>query len=81
MEVCDGNDGALAASIAVATTTQLFVCNQKTSHIGMDRAWNARLRPWVCKKMRCDIIGFGKFTVVFSRVHSILGRLVRWLVS
>ena len=34
MEVIDGNDGVLAAVIAVAATMQLFVCTPETSHVG-----------------------------------------------
>ena len=30
----DGNDGALAAGIAVAATMQLFFCTPDTSHVG-----------------------------------------------
>ena len=33
MEVIDGNDGVLAAGIAVAATMQLFVCTPETSHV------------------------------------------------
>ena len=38
MEVIDGNDGVLAAGIAVAVTMQLFVCTPETSHVGTNRA-------------------------------------------
>ena len=38
VEVADGNDGALAAGIAVAATMQSFVCTQATSHVGTNRA-------------------------------------------
>ena len=34
MEVIDGNDGVLAAGIAVTATMQLFVCTPETSHVG-----------------------------------------------
>ena len=34
MEVTDGNDGALAAGIAVTAPMQLFVCTPETSHAG-----------------------------------------------
>ena len=38
MEVIDGNDGVLAAGIAVAATMQLFVCcTPETSHVGTTR--------------------------------------------
>ena len=37
MEVIDGNDGVLAAGIAVAATMQLFVCTPETSHVGTNR--------------------------------------------
>ena len=37
MEVIDGNDGVLAAGIAVAATMQLFVCTPDTSHVGTNR--------------------------------------------
>ena len=37
MEVVDGNDGVLAAIIAVAATMQLFVCTPETSHVGTNR--------------------------------------------
>ena len=37
MEVIDGNDGVLAAGIAVAATMQLFVCTPETSHVGTFR--------------------------------------------
>ena len=38
MEVIDGNDGALAAGIALAATMQLFVCTHETSHVGTNMA-------------------------------------------
>ena len=38
MEVIDGNDGVLAAGIAVAATMQLFVCTPETPHVGTNRA-------------------------------------------
>ena len=38
MVVIDGNDGVLAAGIAVAATMQLFVCTPETSHVGTNRA-------------------------------------------
>ena len=38
MKVIDGNDGVLAAGIAVAATMQLFVCTPETSHVGTNRA-------------------------------------------
>ena len=38
MEVIDGNDGVLAAGIAVTATMQLFVCTPETSHVGTNRA-------------------------------------------
>ena len=38
MEVIDGNDGALAAGIAVAAAMQLFVCTPETLHVGTNRA-------------------------------------------
>ena len=39
MEVTDGNDGALAAGIAVAAMMQLFVRTRETSHVvGTKRA-------------------------------------------
>ena len=38
MEVIDGNDGVLAAGIAVAVTMQLFVCTPEPSHVGTNRA-------------------------------------------
>ena len=38
MEVIDGNDGVLAAGIAVAATMQLFVCTPETLHVGTNRA-------------------------------------------
>ena len=38
MEVTDGNDGALAAGIALATTVQSFVCTHETSHVGTNMA-------------------------------------------
>ena len=38
MEVIDGNDGALAAGIAVPAMMQSFVCSQETSHVGTTRA-------------------------------------------
>ena len=34
----DGNDGVLAAGIAVAVTMQLFVCTPETSHVGTNSA-------------------------------------------
>ena len=34
MEVTAGNDGALAAGIALAATMQSFVCTHETSHVG-----------------------------------------------
>ena len=34
MEVTDGNDGALAAGIALAATRPSFVCIHETSHVG-----------------------------------------------
>ena len=37
MEITDGNDGVLAAGIAVAATMQLFVCTPETSHVGTNR--------------------------------------------
>ena len=37
MEVIDGNDGVLAAGIAVAATMQSFVCTPETSHVGTNR--------------------------------------------
>ena len=37
MDVIDGNDGVLAAGIAVAATMQLFVCTPETSHVGTNR--------------------------------------------
>ena len=38
MEVIDGNDGVLAAGIAVAATMQFFVCTPETSsHVGTNR--------------------------------------------
>ena len=37
MEVIDGNDGVLAARIAVAATMQLLVCTPETSHVGTNR--------------------------------------------
>ena len=37
MEAIDGNDGVLAAGIAVAATMQLFVCAPETSHVGTNR--------------------------------------------
>ena len=37
MEIIDGNDGVLAAGIAVAATMQLFVCTPETSHVGTNR--------------------------------------------
>ena len=39
MGVIDGNDGVLAAGIAVATTMQLFVCTPETSHVGTNRTY------------------------------------------
>ena len=33
-KVTDGNDGALAAGIALAATMQSFVCTRATSHVG-----------------------------------------------
>ena len=33
MEVADGNDGALAAGIALAATMHSFVCTHGTSHV------------------------------------------------
>ena len=33
MEVTDGNDGALAAGIALAATMHSFVCTHETSHV------------------------------------------------
>ena len=38
MEVTDGNDGALAAGIALAATMQSFVCTHETSHVGTNTA-------------------------------------------
>ena len=38
MEVTAGNDGALAAGIALAATMQSFVCTQETSHVGTNMA-------------------------------------------
>ena len=38
MAVTDGNDGALAAGIALAATMQSFVCTQETSHVGTNTA-------------------------------------------
>ena len=38
MEVTGGNDGALAAGIALAATMQPFVCTQ-TSHVGTSMAY------------------------------------------
>ena len=35
MKVTDGNDGALAAGIALAATMQSFVCTHATSHVGI----------------------------------------------
>ena len=49
MEVIDGNDGVLAAGIAVAATMQLFVCTPETSHVGTNRA-HIFLKP-LLKKM------------------------------
>ena len=34
MKVIDGNDGALAAGIALAATMHLFVCTHATTHVG-----------------------------------------------
>ena len=39
MEIIDGNDGVLAAGIAVAATMQLFVCTPETSHVGTNRTY------------------------------------------
>ena len=38
MEVANGNDGALAEGITVAATMHSFVCTQKNSRLGIDRA-------------------------------------------
>ena len=38
MEVTAGNDGALAAGIALAATMQSFVCTHETSHVGTNMA-------------------------------------------
>ena len=38
MEVTGGNDGALAAGIALAATMQSFVCTRETSHVGINMA-------------------------------------------
>ena len=39
MDVIDGNDGVVAAGVAVvAATMQLFVCTPETSHVGTNRA-------------------------------------------
>ena len=38
IEVTDGNDGALAAGIALAATMQSFVCTHETSHVGTNMA-------------------------------------------
>ena len=38
MEVADGNDGALAAGIALAATMQSFVCTHETSRVGTNMA-------------------------------------------
>ena len=37
-EVTYGNDGALAAGIALAATMQTFVCTHETSHVGTNMA-------------------------------------------
>ena len=38
MEVTAGNDGVLAAGIALAATMQSFVCTHETSHLGTNMA-------------------------------------------
>ena len=38
MEITDGNDGALAAGIALAATMESFVCTHETSHVGTNMA-------------------------------------------
>ena len=38
MEVTAGNDGALAAGIALVATMQSFVCTHETSHVGTNMA-------------------------------------------
>ena len=37
MEIINGNDGVLAAGIAVAAMMQLFVCTPETSYVGTNR--------------------------------------------
>ena len=39
MEVTDGNDGALAAGIALAAMKQSFVCTHETSHVGTNTVY------------------------------------------
>ena len=51
MEVTDGNDGALAAGIALATTMHSFVCTHETSHVGTDMAHRVRNSSTALKKM------------------------------
>ena len=38
MEVNAGDDGVLAAGIALAVTMQSFVCTHETSHVGSNMA-------------------------------------------
>ena len=38
MEITAGNDGALAAGIALAATMRSFVCTHETSHVGTNMA-------------------------------------------
>ena len=66
MEVTAGNDGALAAGIALAATMQSFVCTHETSHVGTNMAHRVlnsstqeKCRPYHNKARRGKRLNYG----------------------